>query len=73
MRKLLKEQRLNLGFTQLEVAQKVGIARTSYTNIENGTKDPSLKVAIRIKELFNIVDDEIFLQSNDPNGNKRLA
>lgn len=73
MRKLLKEQRLNLGFTQLEVAQKVGIARTSYTNIENGTKDPSLKVAIRIKELFNIVDDEIFLQLNDPNGNKRLA
>jgi len=70
MRTNLKRQRQKLGLTQAEVANKVGIARTSYTNIENGNKNPSLKIALKIKEIFNIKNDDIFLSDNVPNGNK---
>lgn len=34
--------------TQGQVADAVGIARESYTNIENGIRNPSVKVARRL-------------------------
>lgn len=55
--------------TQAELAKMVGIARVSYTNIELGNKEPSLKVALKIKEALNIKDDSIFLDTNVPKGN----
>lgn len=69
MRINLKKERQKLGLTQSEVAKKIGIARTTYTNIENGTKDPSFRLALKIKEFFNIKGDKIFLKDNVPNRN----
>lgn len=45
MRKWLKDKRETLGLTHEEVANKAGIARSYYTNIENGIKTPSVEVA----------------------------
>ena len=39
----------------------VGISRPSYTNIELGRKNPSLKIALKIKKVLNYKDDNIFL------------
>jgi putative transcriptional regulator len=65
------KRRKKLGLTQKEVAKRVSIARTTYTNIELGDKNPSLQVALRIKEVLEVEDDDIFLISNVPerNGN----
>ncbi|WP_212377193.1 helix-turn-helix transcriptional regulator [Alkaliphilus sp. B6464] len=52
------------GFTHAELSKKIDIARTSYTNIENGKKNPSLAVAIRIKNILKYKNDNIFNNEN---------
>lgn len=49
---ILKSIRLERGWTQQYVADKLGITKGSYSNIENGVRDPSLKTAIKISKLF---------------------
>lgn len=44
----LKSIREAKQMTQSQVAEKVGIARESYTNIENGVRRPSVGVAQKI-------------------------
>lgn len=70
MRINLKNKREKLGLTQAELAKKLSIARTSYTNIELGLKNPSLPLALRIKEELKVKTDDIFLITNVPKGNK---
>lgn len=69
MRINMIKRRKKLGLTQKEVAKRVGIARTTYTNIELGDKNPSLQVALRIKEALETEDDDIFLISSVPDSN----
>ncbi|MBO8172420.1 MAG: helix-turn-helix transcriptional regulator [Bacillaceae bacterium] len=53
MRSWLKEQRIKAGFEDHDqAAQACGISRSYYTHIENGTKDPSVKVAKKISLTF---------------------
>lgn len=61
MRDKLKKVRLEQNLTQYQVAKMVGISRPSYTNIELGRKNPSLKIALKIKKVLNYKDDDIFL------------
>ena len=49
----LKRMRILKNMTQKEIAEKVGIARNTYTNIELGVKNPSLNVALKIKEVLS--------------------
>ena len=63
MRKLLKKKRIEKGLTQQDIADKIGIHRTTYTNIELGKADPSFKVNIKIKEILDYYDDNIFFNS----------
>lgn len=44
---LLKHLRLNLGFTQHEMAERIGIAPATYCILERGYPNPS--VAVRTK------------------------
>ncbi|TCO53910.1 MULTISPECIES: helix-turn-helix transcriptional regulator [Thermoanaerobacteraceae] len=69
MRYYLKKARKQAGLTQAEIAKKVGIARTSYTNIELGIKNPSFDVATKIKKVLNVNDDNIFLNIDVPKSN----
>lgn len=57
----LKSVRLEKGWTQQQVADKLKIAKASYANIERGTRKPSLKIAIKIQKLFQIPID-IFVE-----------
>lgn len=70
MRVNMVNRRKELSLTQEEVANKSGIARTTYTNIELGDKNPSLAVALRLKKALNVKNDDIFLIINVPDGNK---
>lgn len=60
MRSKLKMQRLRFKLTQAKLAEHVGIARTSYTNIELGNKTPSLEVALKIKDVLSYEKDDLF-------------
>lgn len=52
-------------FTQQEMADKLNIARTTYTGYENGNFAPSLEIAVQIKKILNYKRDDIFLNFND--------
>lgn len=64
MRKALLNARIERNLTQEEVAQKAGISRSAYTNIERGVKNPSFDVAVRIKKAVGRQNDDIFLDSS---------
>ena len=49
----LKDIRLKLDLTQEQVAERAGISRTFYTEIETGSKNPSTKTAKKIAQVLN--------------------
>lgn len=73
MRVKLKKIREEKNLTQQEVADRAGISRTTYTNIELGNKNPSFEVARNIKCALGERDDDIFLNKNVPNRNQKPA
>lgn len=50
----LKEIRLIHGWTQQYVADKTGITKAAYSNIETQKRKPSLKVAVQLYKMFGI-------------------
>lgn len=46
------------------MANKLSIARTTYTGYEKGNASPSLEVALNIKRILNYKNDDIFINSN---------
>jgi|SRR5690625_152716 len=54
-REALKEK--NKKWTQQYVADKIGVARVTYTAYENGTKMPPFDTINKIAELFNVSTD----------------
>lgn len=50
----LKQIRLENKWTQQYVADKIGITKSAYSNIENQNRSPSLKVAIQLQKLFGL-------------------
>jgi len=50
------------GWNQTEAGEALGITQTAISTIEKGTRNPSKKVAVKIKVLFEEVykDDDLF-------------
>ncbi|MCL5407247.1 MAG: Hsp20 family protein [Patescibacteria group bacterium] len=56
----IKNLREEKKLTQEELAEKLGISRQSIISVEKGKCLPSLPLALRISELFDLAFDEIF-------------
>ncbi len=54
VREKLKELRSRAGFSQAQVAAKMGMKRSSYNNWENGNQLPPLKYLPRLCELYGL-------------------
>lgn len=69
MRGILKRERVRQKLTQKALADKAGISRVHYTQIENSSnnKNPSLEVAIKIKQALNYSNDDLFLITDASN------
>lgn len=52
MRDWLRDKRKSKRLTQADVAERVGIARTTYASYEQGERDPSIRVAAKIGDLL---------------------
>ena len=57
--KIIRKMRVERGFSQLEMAKKLDISRTSYLAIEQGKRELSLAEAQKIAALFGISLEEI--------------
>lgn len=64
MRRHLKEIRKMQKLTQLEVAKLVNIERSYYTKIERGQRNVPDDIALKLKEVLNYSNDDIFRKSN---------
>ncbi len=56
----VRELRMEQGWSQGELAQRLDVARQSVNAIETGKYDPSLPLAFRIARLFGRRMEEIF-------------
>lgn len=61
MRNKLIELRKQKELTQEDMAKKLNIARTTYAGYELGNFDPSLKIALQIKNILEYYNDDIFI------------
>jgi DNA-binding XRE family transcriptional regulator len=50
----------NPTFTQSHVAEILGVARTTYTAYENGTKQPPMETVIKLASLFETSVDYLY-------------
>lgn len=66
MRAKLRALRQERNLTIEETAKLLHCSRSHYSQVEYGDKNPSLKLALRIKQLFDYKDDDIFLSSYAP-------
>lgn len=50
------------GLTQEELAKKLEVTRQTIISLENDKYDPSLKLAFKIAEFFDVKIEEIFIK-----------
>jgi putative transcriptional regulator len=65
MKNRLRVLRAEKGWSQAELAQKLGVARQSINAVETGKFDPSLPLAFRIARLFGQPVETIFEDHED--------
>jgi transcriptional regulator with XRE-family HTH domain len=62
----LKELRKNKGLTQQSVADSLGIERVAYARYENGVREPSIAILIRLSDFFGVSTDYLIGRSDNP-------
>ena len=56
----LKERRGQLGLTQAELAERVGVTRKTINTVENGVFTPSALLAIKLAEALSVPVESLF-------------
>lgn len=56
----LKTVRESIGMTQQELADRIGIRRETILHLENNRYNPSLEMALKIAQVFNLQVEELF-------------
>jgi putative transcriptional regulator len=62
MKNRLKVLRAERDWSQQDLAERLGVSRQSVNAIETGRYDPSLPLAFRIADLFELAIEAIFLR-----------
>lgn len=60
MKNRLRVLRAIREWSQLDLAERLGVSRQSVNAIETGKYDPSLPLAFRIADVFELTIEEIF-------------
>ena len=61
----LKERRAELGLTQAELAERVGVTRKTVNTVENGVFVPSAILALKLARALGMPVEELFAISSD--------
>ena len=62
MKNRLKVLRAERDWSQQDLAERLGVSRQSVNAIETGKYDPSLPLAFRIADLFELAIETIFVR-----------
>ena len=60
MKNRLKALRADRGWSQVDLAERLEVSRQSVIAIETGRYDPSLPLAFKIAELFELAIEDVF-------------
>ena len=55
--KKIYELRLSFGWTQVQLAQKLGITKQTISNWENDNIQPSIDMLVKLSKIFNVSTD----------------
>ena len=55
----LRELRLSRGLSQRDTANLLGVSRSAYANYEQGTREPSFVLLVRICREFHVSSDDL--------------
>ena len=55
--KRIYELRLSFGWTQVQLAQKLGVTKQTVSNWENDNIQPSIDMLIKLSNIFNVSTD----------------
>lgn len=61
MKNIIKQKRLDFGFTQDELAESLGVSRQTIISLEKEKYNPSIGLAFKISKVFNSSIEDIFL------------
>ena len=56
----IKEKRGELGLTQAELAERVGVTRKTVNTVENGVFVPSALLALKLAEALSVPFEKLF-------------
>lgn len=72
----LKNLRVDTGKTQKEIADILGVDRTTYVKYENGNSEPNFEMLRKLSDLFDVSIDYLLEQKElpaDDNGGQALS
>ena len=64
MKNLLRKLRAEKGWSQADLAEKLDVSRQTVNAIETEKYDPSLPLAFKIADVFEMKIEEIFLPNH---------
>ena len=60
------EMRTALGWTKVDLAKRLGVAKQTVSNWENENIQPSIEMLVRLSKLFNVSTDYLLGLDNVP-------
>ena len=66
MENRVREWREQAGWSQGELARRLGVSRQTVNAVETDKYDPSLPLALRLAKLFAVPVDQLFLDQWEP-------
>ena len=66
MENRVRQWREQAGWSQGELARRLGVSRQTVNAVETDKYDPSLPLALRLAKLFALPVDQLFLDSWEP-------
>ena len=55
----IKSVRIELGYTQKQIAEKLGVVESCYANWEQGRTEPNISTLRKLGEIFGVSVDEL--------------
>lgn len=65
MKNRLRVLRAERAWSQADLAERLGVSRQTINSIETGKYDPSLPLAFKIAQVFELAIEQIFEPEND--------